>query len=143
MPVYAAGFLDSNILLYTVDPRDPAKQAVATELVRDLSEREGAMVSTQVLIEVFSTLHCKLHVSRERAAVFCYALTDWAVVASDLPLAMKAMARSAQSRRSIWDCMIVEAALAGGAQILYSEDFSPGQSFGRLRVVNPFEPIPA
>ena len=143
MPAWAAGFLDSNILLYTVDPRDPAKQATATALVRDLSEGEGAMVSTQVLIEVFSNLHRKLHVSRERAALFCYSLAEWAVVASDLPLVMKAMARSAHSRLSIWDCMIVEAALAGGAQVLYSEDFSHGQMFGRLRVVNPFEPIPA
>ena len=97
MPAWAAGLLDSNILLYTVDPRDPRKRATATELVRDLSKAEGAMISTQVLIEVFSNLHRKLHVSRERAAVFCYALTDWAVVASDLPLVMKAMARSAQS----------------------------------------------
>ena len=143
MAAYAAGFLDSNVLLCAMDPRDAAKQATATELVRDLSEREGAMVSTQVLIEVFSNLHRKLHVSRERAAVFCYSLTDWAVVSSDLPLVMKAMARSAQSQLSIWDCMIVEAALAGGAQVLYSEDFAHGQSFGRLRVVNPFEPAPA
>ena len=143
MAGYGAGFLDTNVLLYAMDPRDPAKQATAADLVRDLSEQGGAMISTQVLIELFSNLHRKLGVSRERAAVVCYALTEGPVVPSDLPLVMKALARSAQTQLSIWDCMIVEAALAGGARVLYSEDFTHGQTFGRLRVVNPFEPAAA
>ncbi len=138
MATTADGFVDTNVLLYSLDPRDPRKQAIAAELVRALSIEGRAMVSTQVLIELFSNLHRKLNISRERAAVFCYALTDWEVVPSDLPLVMKAMARSAHSRMSIWDCLIVEAALFGGAQVLYSEDFSDGQQFGALRVVNPF-----
>ena len=138
MAAAAPGFLDTNVLMYTLDPRDPVKQAAATELVRQLSGEGRAMVSTQVLIELFSNLHRKLHISRERAAVFCYSLTEWTVVASDLPLVMKAMARSAEIQLSIWDCMIVEAALVGGAQNLYSEDFTHGQQFGPLQVVNPF-----
>ena len=132
-------FLDTNVLLYALDPRDPEKQAVASELMQQLSSEGRAMVSTQVLIELFSNLHRKLNVSRERAALLCYSLTDWAVVSSDLPMVMKAMARSAQSQLSIWDSMVVEAALFGGAQTLYSEDFTSGQRFGSLQVVNPFE----
>jgi predicted nucleic acid-binding protein len=133
------GFLDTNVLMYALDPRDPEKQAIATALVKQLSSMANAMVSTQVLIELFSNLHRKLNISRERAAMLCYSLTDWHVVASDLPLVMKAMARSAESQLSIWDSMVVEAALVGGAQTLYSEDFTSGQRFGSLRVVNPFD----
>ena len=132
-------FLDTNVLLYALDPRDPAKQTVAAGLIRQLSSEGRAMVSTQVLIELFSNLHRKLNVSRERAALLCYSLTDWAVVSSDLPMVMKAMARSAQSQLSIWDSMVVEAALIGGADTLYSEDFTSGQRFGSLQIVNPFE----
>ena len=54
------------------------------------------------------------------------------------PVILKAMARSAETQLSIWDCMIVEAALIGGAPTLYSEDFTHGQQFGPLQVVNPF-----
>ena len=133
-------FLDTNVLLYAMDPRDPRKQAIAADLVQRLSHEGRAMVSTQVLIELFSNLHRKLNITRERAAVLCYSLTDWAVVSSDLPMVMKAIARSAHGQISIWDCMVVEAALVGGAQTLYSEDFTHGQQFGPLRVVNPFEP---
>ncbi len=131
-------FLDTNVLLYAFDPRDARKQAIAAGLVKQLGDEARAMVSTQVLIELFSNLHRKLNIGRERAAVVCFSLTEWAVIPSDLPLVMKAMARSAHAQLSIWDSMIVEAALAGGATTLYSEDFQSGQQFGSLRVVNPF-----
>jgi predicted nucleic acid-binding protein len=136
------GFLDTNVLMYALDPRDPAKQATAVALVEQLGSEGRAMVSTQVLIELFSNLHRKLNISRERAAVVCYSLTEWTVVSSDLPMVMKSMARSAQSQLSIWDCMVVEAALVGGARTLYSEDFTDGQRFGALQVVNPFKAMP-
>jgi len=34
--------------------------------------------------------------------------------------------------------MIVQAAIDSGASILYSEDLQTGQTFGPVRVVNPF-----
>jgi predicted nucleic acid-binding protein len=143
MAANPAAFLDTNVLLYAMDPRAPAKQVVAAGLVERLGSEGRAMVSTQVLIELFNNLHRKLGLSRERAAVLCYVLTDWIVVPSDLALVMKSMARSAQNQLSIGDSLIVEAALAGGAQVLYSEDLQHGQQFGTLQVVNPFAVPPA
>lgn len=67
-----------------------------------------------------------------------YSLTHWHVVSSDPPLVMKAMARSAESQLSIWDSTVFEAALVGGAQALYSGDFTEDQQLGPLRMVNPF-----
>ena len=48
------------------------------------------------------------------------------------------MEKSIQHQLSIWDAMVVEAAIRAEAQTLYSEDFSHGQRFGSLTVVNPF-----
>jgi predicted nucleic acid-binding protein len=39
---------------------------------------------------------------------------------------------------SFWDALIVEAAVTGGCEVLYSEDLQYGRWFGALRVVNPF-----
>ncbi|MHB0981733.1 MAG: PIN domain-containing protein, partial [Thermoleophilia bacterium] len=47
---------------------------------------------------------------------------------------------------SFWDALIVQAALSGGADILYSEDLQHGRRFGGLRIENPFlaeEPLDA
>jgi hypothetical protein len=38
-----------------------------------------------------------------------------------------------------WDALILQAAESAGATVLYSEDLAPGQSYGDVRVVNPFE----
>jgi predicted nucleic acid-binding protein len=38
----------------------------------------------------------------------------------------------------LWDALIVQAALSGGADVLYSEDLQHGRRFGELRIENPF-----
>jgi len=39
---------------------------------------------------------------------------------------------------SFWDSLIVQAAMMGGARILYSEDMQDGQRIDDLRIQNPF-----
>ena len=46
--------------------------------------------------------------------------------------------RHFRSKISFYDALIVEAAIAGGAEILYSEDLSHEQRFDSLQVINPF-----
>jgi len=53
-------------------------------------------------------------------------------------MVLLAASRSASDQLSIWDALILEAALAGGCRTLYSEDFQHGRTFGPLRVVDPF-----
>jgi predicted nucleic acid-binding protein len=36
-----------------------------------------------------------------------------------------------------WDALVVQAAQVAGAEILYSEDLSDGQTYGTVRVINP------
>jgi predicted nucleic acid-binding protein len=38
---------------------------------------------------------------------------------------------------SFWDALVIQAAHASGAEILYSEDLSDGQRYGTLQVKNP------
>jgi predicted nucleic acid-binding protein len=39
---------------------------------------------------------------------------------------------------SIWDALIVRAALVSGCRTLFSEDLQTGRRFGALEIVNPF-----
>jgi predicted nucleic acid-binding protein len=41
-------------------------------------------------------------------------------------------------RISFWDALIVSAAEAAGAQVLYTEDLNDGQQYGQVTVRNPF-----
>ena len=49
-------FLDTNLLVYCTDATAPTKQERARALVSRLSAAGEAVVSTQVLIELFHTL---------------------------------------------------------------------------------------
>ena len=131
-------FLDTNVLLYAIDDSEPAKQAVALALIAQLERDQSGVVSTQILLEYNSNLTRKFKASRKSAALMTSAFAKWPVVSSDAALVLRALARSVESDLSIWDAMVVEAALLSGAATLYSEDLSHGQRFGTLTVLNPF-----
>lgn len=60
------------------------------------------------------------------------------MVGADAALVAAAIERSISQQFSIWDAMVLEAAIRAGAQLLYTEDLSHGQRFDGLTVVNPF-----
>lgn len=64
--------------------------------------------------------------------------TAWPVVDSDTALAAAAVEKPIRHQLSIWDAMVVQAALQAQAHTLYSEDLSHGQRLGGLAVINPF-----
>lgn len=131
-------FFDTNVLVYCTDVSAPGKQARARNLVARSGAAGDAVVSTQVLIELFHVLTRKQKMPPATAQALTQAYAAWPVVASDWALVGAAIEKSIQHQLSIWDAMVVEAALRAEAQTLYSEDLSHGQRFGSMTVVNPF-----
>lgn len=78
----------------------------------------------------------KMPPATAQALVRAYAA--WPVIDSDLGLVDAAVENAVAHRLSIWDAMVIEAALRADADTLYTEDLSHGQRFGKLAVVNPF-----
>ena len=131
-------FFDTNVLVYCTDKQSPAKQAIALSLVEKHSATGQAVISTQVLIELYNVLINKQKVPAQLAVelINCYAL--WPVVESDLALVQSAIARTLEQRISIWDAKVVEAANRCGADTLLSEDMGHGARYGETTVINPF-----
>ena len=63
----------------------------------------------------------------------------WQVVVNGGDSILEALDLEARYQLSFWDALVVQAANASGATILYSEDLSDGQHYGGLRVSNPFK----
>ena len=131
-------FFDTNLLVYCTDAGAPAKLKRARSLVAQSAAAGEAVVSTQVLIELFHTLTRKQKMPPAAAQALVLAYAEWPVIDSDVALVIAAVEKSIAHKLSIWDAMVVEAALRANAQTLFSEDFSHGQRFGTLTVVNPF-----
>ena len=134
-------FLDTNVLLYAIStaPAEQRKADVAVDILG--GEVEELALSTQVLQEFYVQAS-----RRGRGATLAPALIDeyldhWmAFRTQDLTQDLvRATVRS--SRRytiSYWDAAIIEAARTMGCDTVLSEDLSDGQSYGGVRVVNPF-----
>ncbi len=62
----------------------------------------------------------------------------WTVVENTGRLLTDAIGVQQTARLSFWDALVIQAAVHGGCERLYSEDLDGGQPFGSLLVVNPF-----
>lgn len=131
-------FFDTNVLVYCTDDKAPKKQALARALVSRLTAAGEAVLSTQVLIELFNTVVRKQKMPPATAQKLIAAYGAWPVISSDAGLVMAAIEKSIAHKLSIWDAMVIEAALRADAQTLYTEDLSHGQRFGKLAIQNPF-----
>jgi predicted nucleic acid-binding protein len=133
-------FLDTNILVYSVDLNSPNKQVLANNLVRNAIESRRGVISYQVVQEFFSVAF-RFQTPMELDDAERYLATtlrSLPVVHSSYALFVRALQLNRHNSLSWYDSLIVAAALEVECGILYSEDFQDQQQFGKLKVVNPF-----
>lgn len=135
-------FLDTNVLVYLFAGDEPRKQGVVRGILRDGARDRNLVVSTQVMQECYSVLTGKFRktVTPDQAEASLRRLMEFEVVVLGPDLVVAAASRSRKETLSIWDALIVEAALHSGCSVLLSEDLQEGRVFGGLRVENPFRP---
>ena len=133
-------FIDTNVFVYVFDDDSAAKQTTARQLVEQISTDGSAVISTQVLQEFYVTVTRKLRrpMEPQDALRACTELCRLAMVQTDSSLIVRAVERSVDGPMSLWDALILEAALEAGAAIVMTEDMQHGRNYGGVRIVNPF-----
>ena len=131
-------FFDTNVLVYTQDTLEPAKQAVARKLVEQAIGAGEFAISTQVMQEFYAVTARRRLLTPVQASAMVQAWAENEVVSSTPDLLLRAFALQQSSRTSVWDALIVQAALDAGCTTLYTEDLQHGMQFGALELVNPF-----
>ena len=127
-------FLDTNVLVYAVLSDDPRREHAEAAFLA------GGVISVQVMNEFANVARRKLG-------------WEWPAVEAALDLVERqcrpvrpislathrtAIGLSRDHGLSIYDGLIVAAALEAGCNILLTEDMQAGRSFGALIVTNPF-----
>ena len=131
-------FIDTNVIVYANDKKDPVKQQKSITIVKDFLDSGFGVLSTQVLQEYAVTALRKLHQRRDVIIHNLVLLESMEVVLPTPKLVQKAVELQELYRISFWDaCIIAQAEAAGGVTIL-SEDLNPGQFYSGIRLVNPF-----
>ena len=131
-------FLDTNVLIYADDARDPRKRKRAQELIRRLMDEGRGVVSLQILQEFFSAATRKLKMSSEDARHRIVQYSRFDVVTLNTVDLVAAIDLHRLHRLSIWDALVVRAALNGTCTTLHTEDMQDGFVVETLTLRNPF-----
>ena len=129
----SAEFADTNVVLYLLD--DGPKAERAEEILG-----QGPRISVQVLNEAMVNCRRKAGLSWEDTGAFLEGIKSLCPV-EDLTIRTHQVGRAlaAKYQLSVYDSMIVSAALIAGCTTLWTEDMHDGLLVeDRLRVVNPF-----
>jgi Predicted nucleic-acid-binding protein, contains PIN domain len=131
-------FLDTNILVYACDADQPAKKRQARELLKRFPSDAPPCISTQVLQEFFVTVTKKMAVEPLQAKRILHTFRHMETVLIDREDIARAIDGSVTWQISFWDALILAAASKAKCATVYSEDLNDGQTYGDVRVINPF-----
>ncbi|MDR2191276.1 MAG: PIN domain-containing protein [Endomicrobium sp.] len=129
-------FIDTNILVYSVDFSSKEKQRIAKETLSKIAQ---PIISTQVLQELYSVLIAKLKLAPLNAKKIIYTFKNFETVQIDFKLIEQAIDISILSQISFWDALIVAAADFADCSELISEDLADGQTIRGVSIKNPFK----
>jgi len=131
-------FVDTNILVYVHDSDAVKKHQAAQELIKSLWDSPyPPAISTQVLQELYVSL-AKKGAKSDDCKKIINIYYSWEVVEHDIPLIEAGVSYKERYKLSLWDGLIVAAAVKAKAELLYTEDLQNGQRIDQLLVVNPF-----
>ena len=131
--------VDTNMLLYVRDPRDPIKQATTHALVSSLTDR---VLIWQVACEYLSASRKLNQVGFTIADAWkdVQGIRDsWHTVLPNWDVQKTASTLWDRYSLSIWDSLIVAACLNASLERLYTEDFDAYPRNGTLEIVNPID----
>jgi predicted nucleic acid-binding protein len=136
--------VDTNVLVYRYDPRDPVKQQRATALLKDGIESGEARIAHQAIVEFVAAVTRPVIAgrpllapgdARREAEEF---LSQFEVLYPDDAVLRTALRGAAAYGLPWFDAHMWAYAERYGIPEIASEDFESGRRYGTVRVVNPF-----
>ncbi|MGD1804695.1 PIN domain-containing protein [Dapis sp. BLCC M126] len=137
-------FIDTNVWLYRLFD-DQRIEAIERERKRNIAisitEKSNLIISTQVINELSVNLIKKAKFDESQIKAVLQSLYNRCqVLPFELTILESASDLRSQYSLSFWDSLIVASALAGGANVLYSEDIQDGLIvLKQLNIINPFK----
>lgn len=132
-------FVDTNILVYSIDQREKAKQKKARSILKKLAEFHQPVISTQVINEFYVVGSTKLQTDTLLLKSIIHNFRNFEIVSTDLDLIEQGIDISTLLKISFWDSLIIAAAEKANCEFVFSEDLHAGQTYRGVLLKNPFE----
>jgi predicted nucleic acid-binding protein len=132
-------FVDTNILIYALDPDEPLKRRVSADLLRQTISNRTLTLSPQSLNECYRVLTQRRRLMPlDEARGYIRTLAPWAIAPLDARTTERAFAVQDEMNTSWWDSLMVAAALLAECRIFISEDLQDGREVSGMRITSPF-----
>ena len=134
--------IDSNILFYVFDKREPEKSLVAELLVGKIAAEGRMVLSAQNLNEFYN-----IATSRKRASLMTHDeavlhIEDYIATSEIYPVTQEVVLRAVEAIKryqlSLWDSLIWAVAKLNGVTLIYTEDMPSAPEIEGVRYINPF-----
>ena len=130
-------FVDTNIIIYAHDKKEPVKRKIASAILNSLWESDvKPVISIQVLQELYVNLSRFLTHKETNEILSIY--KNWEIIDNTLAIFEKAVSLTQKYELSFWDSSILSAAIIGRAVIIYTEDLNHGQKIEGTTILNLF-----
>jgi len=130
-------FIDTNLLVYSMDNSEPQKKKKCREALRRVKDKYRGVLSTQVMQEFFVAATKKLGVDALQVKNIVRQFENFEVVTISPGLIYEAIDCSILNQLSFWDSLIVVAAESAKCNEIWTEDLNAGQIIKGIRIVNP------
>jgi predicted nucleic acid-binding protein len=132
-------FVDTNLLVYTVDPDEPEKRALVADLLERVMASRALILSPQSLNECYRIVTERRRVMpRADARRFIGALVSFCVAPSGHEVTRQAWRIQDLTNFAWWDCLLLSSALLSGAEYFLSEDLQHERRLEGMTILNPF-----
>lgn len=143
-----ASLVDTNVLVYRFDPRDPVKQRTARTLLEAGIAADSLVLAHQSIVEfVAAVIRPQRHLRGRPLLPLTEALIEAEGLMVQFPilyptreLLLTAMRGAVAYGLPWFDAQLWACAEINGLPEILSEDFQHGRHYGGVRAVNPFLP---
>jgi predicted nucleic acid-binding protein len=132
-------FVDTNVLIYSIDNRLPAKKERAVSWLEALGRRDAIVLSPQSLNEFYSVATLRLGLPRNASTRdLIRKLARWCNAPLDAEATWQAWSIEDQTGYRFFDCLLIASATRAGCRCFLSEDLQHERRIGELTILNPF-----
>ena len=131
-------FIDTNVLIYSVDAAAGRKRNRALDLVDTHARARTGVISTQVLQEFYSAATRKLGIAPLDVKQHIRDFHLFDIIQVTPALIEDGIDCSILNQVSFWDALVVTTAATSGCSELLSEDLNAGQTIQGVTVTDPF-----
>jgi predicted nucleic acid-binding protein len=132
-------FVDTNLLVYAVDPSEPEKRRRAVEWLTLTIKNHTLVLSPQSLNECYRVVaEGRRLIPRAEARRFIAGLAPFCSAPAGFAVTLEACRIQDAWGFGWWDCLLLASAALADCGTFLSEDMQHEQELGALTILNPF-----